>query len=244
MRLLPLLLTALILTVGCEIPVTPPDPEGSIVAIEGVDDGAVPNSVRRVYREDAARLALRRIHAELDSLQQTPEIPEADIRLFYNALVAVYTAPPLSFPQPVLFIHTLREPDLHLLDLDLDSTLEWTYAWRRGDRLTGRPEIDVHLERYDLYLVHYSVRPHHHTVTLGSEDLLNMKALGSLFSSVHGVSSSVLSPRIIHDNDIRATVEDHYVELVYSVGWGDCPDVCMYGHECVLRQLKVEFSPT
>lgn len=183
------------------------------------------------YYEDAARLALRELGKAGDLADAPVELPGELVDSFYQALVLVYNAVALPARHAVVEqynIHTFRWPDLHSLILGVDSTQAWVKALQRGEPLTGTLQIDQLLQEFDLHLSHFSQRLQ--LLVLYSQKLLNMAALAKYFTVIEGVRHA--TPEVIggSGNDIAAFADKAYLQLDYSLGFGDCRAFCTQRH--------------
>jgi hypothetical protein len=213
----------------------------------GADDGPVPDSVRALYREDAARLALRRILVEMEPANQTVRIPEEDVALFYDALTRVYDARDLPARDSIVSIHTFPDPVMRQIMVAVDSSASWTSVWRRGEERTGNAEVDDVMETYGLRVRAYHDWSFSHVAVLEAEEPLNLLALGRVLERMDGVRYTEPNGMAGDGPDIRAHVGDGFVRLDYSIGWGDCPSGCIYRRYwrfTVHADGRVEEAPT
>jgi hypothetical protein len=196
-----------------------------------VSDVLLSDSLRSVYREDAARLALRRL---VQSGYDGIAIPPEQIRVFYDALVLVHNVsdwPPRDSVVELYRIHTFPTPATHDLLLWINAGTAWADAWSRGERFTGNPDVDGLLRTYDLTLARYfPLTGGDALVVLHSAAPINVGALAPLFAEISGVRFSEPDGVIGDGNDIRASFGDEALGLDYRLGWGDCPAGCTAGH--------------
>ncbi|MCI0565118.1 MAG: hypothetical protein MN733_42165, partial [Nitrososphaera sp.] len=194
------------------------------------DESGIPDSVKNAYWQDAAQLALRDVYNDEESKKSLIEIPDELIQLYYDGLLHIYQA--TSIPErdsvaQIFKIHAFPSPELYSLLVAVDSTKEWTKAWRNGNRLTGNPQIDELMEQYELELERYYHWPWSHTAVLLSPKPLNILALAQPFATIDGVGYAEPNGRCYDGNDITASVEPGFVTYLFSVGYGDCPAGCI-----------------
>lgn len=197
------------------------------------NDSDIPDSVRSWYQEDAARLALRDVHAIESAKKTLIEIPVNLIKLYYNGSVHVYNATSLAARDSVVeiyIIHTFPHPETHSLIVAVDSTKDWVNAWKNGERLTGNSKIDRLMETYDLQLDRYYRWPWSHSAVLRALTPLNILALAPQFQNIEGVHYAEPNGYGGDGNDIIAAIESDFLKCEYSVGYGDCPSGCIYRH--------------
>lgn len=209
------------------------------------DDSQVPQDLRALYRDDAARLALREILDENGPASAQVELPESRIEPYYEALIRIF-----NFQHPArnavierYEIHTFPSPSVR--ELHVHAIANWADAWGRGEVLTGNADVDALVTAYDLRVTwHYLSGIIGHLVRLESPLRLNMEALGTRFEEIEGVSSAGDVLYGGDGNDITAEVRPVGLLLEFSVGFGDCPSGCSDRHFwsfLVRRDGAVEF---
>ncbi len=194
------------------------------------DDSMIADSIRSIYREDAARLALRDLQKDSVAKNTKIEIPEEQIQLYYAGLIRVYRATTLIERDSVVAIfkiHTFPYPEMRSLLVAVDSSKEWTRAWRNGQRLTGNPQIDELMERYALEFDRYYSWPNLQLTVIRSPKPLNIFALGRSFAKVSGVVYAEPNGVCCDGNNITASIESELLKYVFSLGYGDCPAGCI-----------------
>lgn len=197
-----------------------------------VDDTTLPDSVRAVYYEDAGRLVMRRLQ-EMQSLALNQiELPAPQVESMYRALARVYNATGLPVRDSVVdlyHIHTFPVPDVRRLTVLLAHGVGWADAWRRGQTLTGNPEVDTLLVRWDLTLDRFFgfTTVDYDLATLHAARPLNMFALGDRFRPIAGVRDASPSSWGGDGNDITAKPDGDAWLLDFSIGYGDCPAGCI-----------------
>lgn len=224
-----LLLITVWLATGCGLLGEDPVSTVSPPEMSQVDDSEVPDSLRALYREDAAELTLRLVHESVDPREQSVTLPPDWIESFYHALISVYEARDQAGEDAGLIatIHTGPNFRLHEIIASVDSSADWVQAWRRGDVPTGNPEIDRLIDTYNLRLRSVSPNLPGDVVVIRSETPLNTSALIEEFEGITGVVYAEPNGAIGGGNDIQAEVTADYIELTYSLGWGDCPAGCI-----------------
>lgn len=197
-----------------------------------------PDSIVKKYNTDADRLALRKIHQNNLNYVDSVDIPQIHADTILNALLAVYNATTLPARDTVVEIyeiHSFRDPDINSILITADSNLSWMQQFRNGVTLTGNPTIDSLINLYHLHLIPSSYIPYSfaspfptHKVIMESDSNYNFLALTNTFLSISGVYDFTINTWTGGGSEITATIHNDYVELIYSVNWGDCPSGCMY----------------
>lgn len=215
--------------------ITRPD----LVVVSNGDDSQIPESLRVVYREDAARLALRHLEATGDPARSDVELPATLVGSLYSALVHVYNARDLPARDSVVdlyAVHTFPVPEVLRLTLGVDSTAAWVQALRSEQVPTGNERFDELVDAHDLGLErYYDLRLMYDVVTLRAATPLNTIALAPLFRDIEGVLTADPSGWAGDGNDIRATAEADGWRLAYSRGFGDCPAGCTGRYTWIFR---------
>ncbi len=210
------------------------DIELNYVVISNADDSSVPESLRKAYFEDAARLALRKVNEAGGATREQVELPADLVQTLYSVLIHLYNAIGLAARDSVVAIyniHTFPSPETHFLIVAVDSTAQWAAAWRQGNRLTGNVQIDLLMEEFNLELDGYCSTPWFpQSARLRSSKPLNIAALAKRFTGIAGIRWAEPDGVMGDGPDIRAQSKTTYWQLEYSIGWGDCPAGCIARH--------------
>jgi len=206
------------------------DPAGPQPVGSNVNDSRVPDDLRALYREDAARLALRELQAQPGGYGDIAISAEL-IETYYAALVQVFNADGLSARDTVVDvyrIHTFGQPETHRLLLQAAADQAWVQRLVNGELPTGNARVDRLLEDYGLSLDwKYPLSTSNEMlIVLRAADALNVAALAHLFDGVAGLRYSEPDGMAGDGNDIRA-LRGAPILLDYSVGYGDCPAGCI-----------------
>lgn len=195
------------------------------------NDFSIHDSIKILIREDAARIALRDVHSDLESKQSLVTLPQELVDFYYHGLIHVYNASSLAARDSVFNIykiHTFRSPETHSIIVSVDTTKSWVQKWRMGQRLTENPQIDALMINYDLQLINYYNWSFLHAVILESVNPINIFALGKKFQSIDGVIFAEENRTVGDGDDINASIEAEFLSIEFSKGWGDCPAGCIY----------------
>jgi hypothetical protein len=206
--------------------------DDNIQIVEG-DDSAISDSLKALFKEDAARLSLRVVYSKPSDKENLIILPDDKVESYYRGLVHIYNANYIHERDLVIEtykIHAFRYPETHRLSVSVDSTKDWVQEWKNGNRLTGNQQVDNLMETYNLQLYHYYSWPNLNVAELISEKPLNIYALCNKFKPVEGVIYSEPDGTVGDGNDITGNIESGGIKFIFSFGWGDCPAGCISRH--------------
>lgn len=194
-----------------------------------------PDSIVKKYNTDADRLTLRKIYQNNLNYVDSIDIPQIHADTILNALIAVYNATFLPARDTVVAIyeiHSFPEPDINRIAITADSNLTWMQQIRNGVSPTGNSTIDSLTNLYHLNLTAYSTisfgpYPTHRVIFI-SDSNYNFQALTSTYTAINDIYSSFTNGWAGGGYEITSTIYSDHVELIYSIGWGDCPSGCSY----------------
>ncbi len=212
----------------------------STTYVEGQINCLAPDSIIEEYKDDADRLALRKIARLHLTYEDSIEIPKIISDSFLNQLIAVYNA--VGIPErdtviDLLNIHTFPDYVMKTLEVTADSNLQWMQQLRNGIIPTGYQALDSLMAKYDLTIDKYNTWYNwffYHSVTFKSKVNYNIPALANAFETLPDVHSAEPNHYAgdgndIDDNLILIIGENYGYDLFYSFGWGDCPAGCTGG---------------
>src|SRR6187551_917524 len=205
--------------------------------VEGQINCIAPDSIIEQYKDDADRLALRKIARLHLTYEDSVEIPTIISDSFLNQLIAVYNA--VDIPErdtviDMLNIHTFPNYFMKTVNVYADSSLNWMQQLRNGVIPTGYQALDSIIDKYDLAIDDYDAWYNWffwHSVTFKSQVNYNIPALASAIETLPDVYSAEPNHvagdgNDIDDNLIIIEGENYGHDLFYSFGWGDCPAGC------------------
>ena len=179
------------------------------------------------WRADAIHLAIRELRRGREPADQQAEVPEALIDNLAIALAAVASSD-LPASDTVVDVYRIHpRPELQEIIVAVDTTVAWTRAWKRGQRLTGNAVVDVILDRYSLVLEDF-LAPYSNFAILAATGPLNVVPVAAQFDGIEGVRFAEPNGLMGDASDVTAEVRDGGWRLEYSLGWGDCPAGCAY----------------
>ena len=237
--LLVLTLLLVALPAGCDSFSGGSDDYSSVVEIPAPRSLSLSDSLRAIYRTDAGRLALRQVVDDSGRAAQQVRLPDPLVESLHHALLQVHAAKDLDGRNAVVEthrIHTFPHRSVHEISVTPEEPVPaWVERWRDGRRFTGNRAVDTVLREYDLQLHAYNVYSHFESARLRSEVPLNTLALSDRFEGIAGVKYADPGGFVGDGNDIEAILGGNFVELRYSVGFGDCPSGCISRHYWTFR---------
>lgn len=192
-----------------------------------------PDSIKSRYVNDADRLAVRKIYKQHLIYKDQIVIPRTYSDTVLNALIAVYNATALPARDTVYTmypIHTFPDPVLNSISVHADSTLPWMQQLRIGKFPTGTASIDSIMSTYHLSIskyLHFGNAYSWHGVVFQSDSNYNLLPLAAIFEKIPDVYFSEPDRYVGDGNNIYDSIFPDHVELIYTLGWGDCPSGCM-----------------
>jgi len=202
-----------------------------------------PDSVKVKYQEDADRMALRRVFSDLSNYIDSSTIPGHWSDTIMDALMSVYNVDSIPARDTVfkMFnIHTFTQPVLNSFYLAADSNLGWMQQIHKNVFPTGVDSFDNLMKKYKLSMLRYYRLPsfHYHIVVFETKGNYNFEVISNHFDSLQGVLYANRYSVAGDGNDIKATMDSTFTDLVFSKGWGDCPTGCMQRRYWKFRAFK------
>lgn len=187
-----------------------------------------PDSISRLYRNDADRLAIRRVNATGSSYRDSVRINKEISTRYLLALAAVRQAthlPAVDTVTRLLDIHTYN-PGLNSLVVMADSNLIWMTRLRYDMLPTFDYNIDNMMSRYGMKKVFYSGLLQPNLVVFRTETNSNLVPLAGWLKGEQGIRGAEADHLYGDGNDITDSIAGDHIQLVYSYGWQDCPTGC------------------
>ncbi|NET91352.1 MAG: carboxypeptidase regulatory-like domain-containing protein [Kamptonema sp. SIO1D9] len=186
---------------------------------------SIPDVVKQQYRQDAAKLALRIILAENSSAATEIDLPTDLVEKLSQSLLAVYqtNSPARNAVVETYNIHTAPNPDSVIVDLD--TSQEWTQAWRERKQLTNNDTINGLISRYGLEVRHFDYTD---IVALQTTKPINTYALANTLETIPGITNAKVKKGVnnLLSRDIEAEIKDNYIQLNYRLSLSDCVSGC------------------
>ncbi|MEO6305145.1 MAG: T9SS type A sorting domain-containing protein [Bacteroidia bacterium] len=189
-----------------------------------------PDSIINKYKNDADRLAIKRVFHINSSFKDSAEINKPIRNNYLNALIAVYNATALPARDTIvsLHIHTSPAPSLNSIAIDADSNAIWMKNLRDNIIPTSNSIVNYLMTKYYLQKQsYYSWQSNSYsTVIFKSDTSYNMDGLGLKFMTILGVNNAGSDAFALDGNRITDSIGSNFTSLTYSYGWGDCPSGC------------------
>ncbi len=181
----------------------------------------IPNNLKRKFKRDAARLALR-VNAEQEDLRyQSIAIPRSNIDDFYNILSSIYIKNETARSIAKCNVHTFPNPSIDHFVVIFEKTVAWAAPLRAGISETTSDDINDLLDEFDLIIEkHVNWNDTQDAITIRSKEPLNMAALANEFYNVEGVSEIDLGIPKVGGNDISIKRIGQGWEIDYILKFG------------------------
>ncbi len=226
--LVPFLMVILLPAFSCRQSFGPSEPEFPIIS--AADDSQLSDSLKTVFKENAARLALRYLY-ETDSCFAEIDIPRNITRSLYNSQVHIYQnsqLPAVDTVFNIFGIQTFPFPVLHEFLIGISVFEPWITNFVNGNYPTGNSIADSLIAKYNLYLKS-SHRNEYYVIR--TDTRINLKEMSERFSALPGIMYAEPAAYVGDGSDMTvAVLTDSELQISYYFKWGDCPSICIYRH--------------
>ncbi len=215
--------TTLLILSSCQKGVVLPDENPLFSQRENCEQT---DEVKSLYEKDAAKLALELMKHDGVNTSDI-QIPADYYQKAMDALMVIYNATEMEARTAVIETY-----DIHAMDapkrfmVSLDTAYPWTKNWIHGESKTNNKTIDQLLETNDLEVVEYF--NFIETVVLEAKTPLNTDVLITTLNEIGGIKRAEYEQTAGDGNDIEIRPLDDFLEVTYSVGYGDCPSGCRF----------------
>ena len=182
---------------------------------------AVPASIDRQFKRDAARMALRLDSEKEDSRYLPVAISRDNINSLYKALSNIYINDETGKSIARCNIHTFPNPSIDHIVIIFKRNVDWAAPLKQGISETTNKEFNRLLDQYDLAIEkHVQWNETQDAITLRSKEPLNMAALAGQFDNIPGVEQIDLGLPKFGGNDIKAkrVTGGWEIDFIYSFG--------------------------
>jgi hypothetical protein len=182
---------------------------------------AIPASIDRQFRRDAARLALRLETEKEDARYLPAAISRENISSLYKALSNIYIKDETGKSIARCNIHTFPNPSIDHLVIIYKRNTDWATPLREGISETTNKEFNRLLDQFDLVIEkHVQWNDTQDAITLRSKEPLNMASLAAQFENIPGIAQIDLGLPKFGGNDIKAkrVTGGWEVEFIYGFG--------------------------
>jgi hypothetical protein len=141
--------------------------------------------------------------------------------IFYHYSIHIY---------PYYFLEYQDIPYTQIV-LHMDTTLEWVKTYIQDSVISGNYKFDSITSLYNLRLKQVWYLKSAIYVFIESPVIMNLQALVDSFESIEGIEYAEPYNILVGDgDDIQITFNHDTANIVFSVGWGDCPSGCIDRH--------------
>ena len=188
-------------------------------------------AVIATYKNDADRMAIRRLFAINSPLKDSVKIDPQTSNDYLKCLLAVHNATNLPARDTVVYLmlHAKMEYDLRSMQFIPNPSQQWVQNFRDSIFPTGYTTFDSVMNKYHFYRGNYSLFGTFAMATIKADSNSNIKALADIFNTtVTQTQGSGPNGYVGDGSDITDVINPAYTELTYKYGWGDCPSGCIY----------------
>lgn len=214
-----------------------------------VDDNVLPNYLKKVYKRDATRIALRLINKEQRLSKQRIQVPQHLVKAVYNALVAVRVSDygAIDTIARIYNVRTFPVPNVSSLTLIAEHDAAWMKPLKKRADTTGSYQLNRLIRKHNLVMTKVVYLDEERAgLVLRSRAPINMPALSRHFFMSLGIGTIEETLPFGDGNDIAVTrADDGGWDIEYSVRFGNCLEQCKKHHEWyfhVTKGGKVEFN--
>lgn len=182
---------------------------------------AVPASIDRQFKRDAARMALRLETDKEDARYLPVAISRENINSLYKALSNIYIHDETGKSIARCNIHTFPNPSIDHVVIIYKRSADWAVPLSQGISETTNKEFNRLLDQYDLAIEkHVQWNDTQDALTLRSKEPLNMAALAGQFDNISGIVQVDLGLPKFGGNDIKAKrISGGWeIDFIYSFG--------------------------
>lgn len=200
----------------------------------GTDLCPVGDSVRTNYTMSAYQLIMNR-YADDHALPglSSPELPVSETDNILGYLQTVYSLNIKERDSVVLIYFIHPKPLFSLTDLTLSLNAATPEVKQLlSTKHSGNPEFDALLDRFQIDSVRPIIDQYYGATTGKPLNLVEASRELSKFPFVYNSQPAVFGG---DGNDLILKKHSGYVELDFSLGWGDCPLGCMYRRHWVFH---------
>lgn len=191
-----------------------------------INDEFMPSGLKRLYRRDAARIALRLVNKEQRLSSQTVEIPKELTKSIYNALVAVRVSDysVIDTIAAKYNIRTFGKPAVNTLTLVFEHDAAWAKPIKqyRSDT-TASKSLNFLFKKYNLQITKLvNIDEERAGLVLQAREPINVSALARRFFVEEGIASVEEMLPYGDGNDIDMELTPEGWLITYSVKFGEC----------------------
>jgi nitrate reductase NapAB chaperone NapD len=165
----------------------------------------IPAFIKRQFKRDASRLALR-IEGEKDDLRFMDfEVPKSNYNSIYNALCALYTKDENVRSLLKCNISTFPDVAIDQCIIIFNRNVTWSAPLKQGINETTNPQLNKIFDKFQLVIEKYvQWNEGKDAITIRSKESKNIASIATEIQNIPGVVSIDLSIPRLKGNDIKA----------------------------------------
>jgi hypothetical protein len=195
------------------------------------------------YKYDVAYLSFKRLYDIASSDTNKIFIPQIHQDSIWKGLAAIYNA--FSIPQrdsifDMYCVHNTIQygsPLYPAIQVELDTTYEWTHNWLNDEIITGYAELDSFISEYNYTI--QQVYSSTNEVVINSDLPVNPNPIIESLLLFDGIIDAYPSLVTSNGNKINYKKVGNDQFFDFTVAWGDCLSGCIYKHKW---KFKVDYS--
>jgi hypothetical protein len=173
-----------------------------VISQKGNDE--IPTFIKRQFKRDASRLALR-IESEKDDLRFMDfNIPKTNFNAIYNGLCNLYTKD--NNVKSILKCNISTFPDIAIDQciVIFNKNVDWAAPLRQGINETTNPQFNKIIDKFQLVIEKYvQWNEGRDAITIRSKEAMNIASIATEIQNIPGVSTVDLSIPRLKGNDIK-----------------------------------------
>ncbi len=174
-----------------------------LVFCQGGNDD-IPSFIKRQFKRDASRIALR-IESEKDDLRFMDfNIPKANFNAIYSGLCNLYAKD--NNVKSILKCNISTFPDVAIDQciVIFNKNVDWAAPLRQGINETNNPQFNKIIDKFQLVIEKYvQWNEGRDAITIRSKEAMNIASIATEIQNIPGVSTVDLSIPRLKGNDIR-----------------------------------------
>jgi hypothetical protein len=197
--------------------------------------------IKDEYFFDSQMLSMREITSDSNHLYKDSVLLPVDITNKYLGLLSAIYNQNTDITDSIFNYYSIHIYPYFFLEyhdlpysqlaLKMDTTLEWVKTYIQDSLISGNDKFDSITSLYNLRLKEVWYLQSATYVFIESPVIINFQALVGSFESIVGIEYAEPYNTLVGDgDDIQVSFNHDTANIVFSVGWGDCPAGCMDRH--------------
>lgn len=193
------------------------------------NDKNLSSYLKKMYRKDAGRLALRHISDGSDYKNLGTEMPKEVVTELYTSLIAIHEAPYEESKEVTRKhrLHTFPIPAVDMVQIHYKNTSAWAAPLKLGGNETNNEDITTICTKYNLSIESHQIWDEQTNMFIvKAHTPVNLAAIAQLFKNIDGVQKVILPVPDLDGNDIEARRTSKGWQLNYIVKFDSCLTGC------------------